>query len=185
MVLPPRKWKAKVLVTQSCPTLLDCSLPGSSVHGIPSLGDLPDPGVKPGSLALQADFLLSEPPGKPLLSLKEIASITGNEKYSLLAPANLWDFCETHSWSHSDDILKTIEWMRGSCSLLRMYELILSSKFKNPLKWLLKKSPSGSQQRKLETEPGFWKVRIFVQVSSRLVLLQPVDKNYQLSCICK
>ena len=32
----------------------------------PSLGDLPDPGIKPGSPALQADSLPSEPPGKPL-----------------------------------------------------------------------------------------------------------------------
>ena len=53
-------------VTQSCLTLcdpMDCSLPGSSVHGIfqarilsglpfPSLGDLPDPGTKPRSPAL-------------------------------------------------------------------------------------------------------------------------------------
>ena len=31
----------------------------------PSLGDLPDPGIEPGSPALQADALLSEPPGKP------------------------------------------------------------------------------------------------------------------------
>ena len=31
----------------------------------PSLGDLPDPGIKPGSPALQADTLPSEPPGKP------------------------------------------------------------------------------------------------------------------------
>ena len=30
----------------------------------PSPGDLPDPGIKPGSPALQADTLLSEPPGK-------------------------------------------------------------------------------------------------------------------------
>ena len=30
----------------------------------PSPGDLPDPGIKPGSLALQADSLPSEPPGK-------------------------------------------------------------------------------------------------------------------------
>ena len=28
-------------------------------------GDLPNPGVEPGSFALQADSLLSEPPGKP------------------------------------------------------------------------------------------------------------------------
>ena len=70
-----------VLVTQSCLTPcdpMDCSLPGSSVHGIfrarrlewvafPSPGDLPDPGIEPGSPGLQGDSLLSEPPGKPLL----------------------------------------------------------------------------------------------------------------------
>ena len=66
-------------VAQSCPTLCDptdCSPPGSSVHGIfqarvlelplPSPGDLPNPGIEPGSPALQADTLPSEPPGKPL-----------------------------------------------------------------------------------------------------------------------
>ena len=31
----------------------------------PSPGDLPDPGTEPRSPALQADALLSEPPGKP------------------------------------------------------------------------------------------------------------------------
>ena len=31
----------------------------------PSPGDLADPGIEPGSPALQADSLLSEPPGKP------------------------------------------------------------------------------------------------------------------------
>ena len=49
---------------------------GSSVYGIlqarywsglpfPSPGDLPDLGIEPGSLTLQADSLLSEPPGRP------------------------------------------------------------------------------------------------------------------------
>ena len=42
----------------------------------PSPGDLPDPGIKPGSPALQADALPSEPPGtepkfKLYLSRKE------------------------------------------------------------------------------------------------------------------
>ena len=32
---------------------------------LPSPGDLPDPGIGPGSSTLQADFLLSEPPGQP------------------------------------------------------------------------------------------------------------------------
>ena len=31
----------------------------------PSPGDLPDPGIKPGSPTLQTDTLLFEPPGKP------------------------------------------------------------------------------------------------------------------------
>ena len=52
------------------------SPPGSSVHGIlqarilewvaiSSPGDLLDPGMEPRSPTLQADFLPSEPPGKP------------------------------------------------------------------------------------------------------------------------
>ena len=71
--------KVKVKVTQLCLTLcdrMDCSLPGSSVHGIlqarilewlplPSPEDLPDPGIEPRSLSLQADSLLSKPPEKP------------------------------------------------------------------------------------------------------------------------
>ena len=65
-------------VTQSCLTLydlMDCSLPGSSVGfsrqgywsglSFPSPGDLPNPGFKLGSPAMQADALPSEPPGKP------------------------------------------------------------------------------------------------------------------------
>ena len=68
-----------MLVPQSCPALchpIYCSLSGSSVCGIlqarilecvaiPSPGDLPNPGIEPGSLALQADSSPSEPPGKP------------------------------------------------------------------------------------------------------------------------
>ena len=144
-----KKWKVKVLVTQSCPILcdpMDCGLPDSSVHGIlqtrilegvaipfsrgssqprgcthvsctagrfftvlatreseseitqscptlcdpwtvayqappsmgffrqeywsglpfPSPGDAPNPGIKPGFPALEADALTSEPPGKPI-----------------------------------------------------------------------------------------------------------------------
>ena len=67
------------LVSQSCPTLcdpMDCNPLGSSVHGIsqqeywsglpfPSAGDLPNPGIKPGSPALQAESFPSEPQGQP------------------------------------------------------------------------------------------------------------------------
>ena len=73
------------LVAHSCPTLcdpmdcspsgpMDCSPPGSSVHGDSSgkntrvecqallQGNLPKPGIKPRSPALQADSLSAEPP---------------------------------------------------------------------------------------------------------------------------
>ena len=47
---------------------MDCSPPGSSVHGIlpfPSPGDLPNLGIEPRTPPLQADSLPAEPPGKP------------------------------------------------------------------------------------------------------------------------
>ena len=54
---------------------MDCSPPGSSVgfsrqefwSGLPfpSPGDLPNPGIEPGSPAVQADSLPPELPGKP------------------------------------------------------------------------------------------------------------------------
>ena len=67
------------LVTKSCLTLVT---PWTVAHQAPlSMGfsrqeywsglpfsfprDLPDPGIQPMSAALQADFLLSEPPEKP------------------------------------------------------------------------------------------------------------------------
>ena len=75
-----------MLVSQSCPTFcnpMDCSPPGSSVHGISQgrieewagknrgvgshsllQGDRPSPGIKPMSPALQVDSLLSELPGR-------------------------------------------------------------------------------------------------------------------------
>ena len=37
----------------------------------PSPGDLPDPGIEPRSPSLQADALLSEPPGKPIWLIDE------------------------------------------------------------------------------------------------------------------
>ena len=41
-----------------------------SVLPFPSPGDLPDPGIKPESPALQADALLTEPPWKPIKGTK-------------------------------------------------------------------------------------------------------------------
>ena len=68
-----------VKVSQLCLTLcdpMDCSLPGSSVHGIlqdrilewvatPFSRESSQSRIEPRSLALQMDSLLFEPPGKP------------------------------------------------------------------------------------------------------------------------
>ena len=65
----------KMKVTQLCPTLLPHGLyspwnsPGQNT-GVgrlsPSPGDLPNPGIEPGSLALQADSLPIDLSGKPM-----------------------------------------------------------------------------------------------------------------------
>ena len=75
-----------VLVTKSCPTLASpwtaarqapLSMGFSrqeywSGLPFPSPGDLPNPGIEPGSPTLQADILPSEPPGKSLSSTQVV-----------------------------------------------------------------------------------------------------------------
>ena len=84
--------KVEVLVTQSCPALcdpMDCSLPGSSVHGflqarilewvaihspgdLPSPRELPDPEIElasPTSPALARRIFITESPGMSILTL--------------------------------------------------------------------------------------------------------------------
>ena len=72
-----------MLVAQLHPTIfdpVDCSLQSPlsmefsrqgywSGEPFPSPGDLPDPGTEPGSPSLQADSLLSEPPGNSMKCL--------------------------------------------------------------------------------------------------------------------
>ena len=71
---------AQSFLTPSDP--IDCSLPGSSVHGIsqtrvlewvpfPAAGDLPEPEIKPKSPTLQADALPPEPPEKQKITTKK------------------------------------------------------------------------------------------------------------------
>ena len=94
---------------------MDCNPPGSSVHGIlqarirewlPCLppGDLPYPGIKPVSPALQADSLPSEPPGQAWSGQMWIAMPPpgdlpnpGIEPMSLMSPALAGRFFTTHA----------------------------------------------------------------------------------------
>ena len=109
-----------MLVSQMCPALcdpVDCNPPGSSVHGIfqarileyvafPSPGDLPDPGIKLGSPALQADSLPSESWEKPL------NDVTSNLFWNLL----LMDCSPPGSSVHGNFQARILEWVAISYS---------------------------------------------------------------------
>ena len=47
----------------------------------PSPGDLPDPGTEARSLVLQADSLLSEPPGKPQIKMDQMYKTCPKRKH--------------------------------------------------------------------------------------------------------
>ena len=78
-----------MLVTQLCMTFcdpMDSSLSSSSVHGISqarilewvaisSPVDIPNPGIKPRSPALQADSLPYKPPGESLFFLEMVDTL--------------------------------------------------------------------------------------------------------------
>ena len=90
------------LVAQSCPTLcdsMDCSPPGSTVHGIlqarilewvafPTPGELPDLEIEPWSPALQADSLPAE---LPFLSTRASIRQEKKELNMLMLPPLLGD----------------------------------------------------------------------------------------------
>ena len=87
------KWRLVVvvvvccLVAEFCLTLchpMDCSPPGSSIHGIFQVrildwvtisfsggGGLPDPRIEPMSLTLLGGFCTAEPPGNFIIKVKE------------------------------------------------------------------------------------------------------------------
>ena len=72
---------------------MDCSPPGSSVHGIfqarilsrlpfPPPGDLPDPGTEPASPASVGRFFTTETPGKPVKYIEDDNWNFGGDFYS-------------------------------------------------------------------------------------------------------
>ena len=90
---------------------MDYGLPGSSVHGIlqarvlaglpfSSPGELPDPGVEPGSPALHADTLPSEPPdfkGHRIQSFKNKTNKQTN-KYPDSPQLKFWPSASCLAW---------------------------------------------------------------------------------------
>ena len=103
--MPPYKAKWEVKATQSC-----LSPPGSYVHGIsqdwsrlpsPSPGDLSDLGVTPRFPKLQADPLLSKPPGKPSIWSRTIFNpLLHMGKWELREVQSHNERCSLHKRSH-------------------------------------------------------------------------------------
>ena len=66
LVVSASLWPHGLYVACQTPLSMKFSRPEYwSGYLFPSPGDLPDPGIEPGSTALQADSLPAEPPGKP------------------------------------------------------------------------------------------------------------------------
>ena len=60
----------------------------------PSPGDLPDPGIEPGSPALQANSLSSEPSGKPILCMCVSLSVICLTDETIISSQNSWKYCQ-------------------------------------------------------------------------------------------
>ena len=131
---------------QSCPTLcdpMDCSLPGSSEHGIlqarnwnglpfPPPGDLSHPGIEPLSLvspALAGRFFTGAPPGKPKVSKQgckfhysaSLSSVVGrmppppHQDIHTITPRTCEEFI-LHGKSVFAAVIKVIEFKTGRLS---------------------------------------------------------------------
>ena len=63
----------------------------------PSLGDLPDTGIKPTSPALAGRFFTGEPPGKPIWSLRYLGRIRLNKMRNKDSGGKVWGW--TKAWT--------------------------------------------------------------------------------------
>ena len=108
----------------------------SSLPCPPPGRDLPDPGIEPGSPALQADSLLSEPPGKPhvinrvyLKTTKPLESLVGNYGNSTLA-----FFPCLPSGGHNDKEQMNLE-LDGGESAIAPEEIFCGAQTLCPVSW--------------------------------------------------
>ena len=117
---------------------MDCSPPGSSVHGIsqtrilsglpfPAPGVLPNPGMEPSTLespALEGGFFTAEPPGKPVLCIVVAQSVSPVWLF-----AASWTAARqaSPSFTISQSLLKlmSVEWIMPSNHLIICRPLLL------------------------------------------------------------
>ena len=114
---------------------MDCSTPGSPLHGdspgrrylsglpCPSPGDLPNPGIEPRSPAVQVDCLLSEPPAKPMSTGVQPIPSSGNLPdlgIKLRSPALQADSLPAELPGKPSF---KIGWAKLCCSLIQVYQM--------------------------------------------------------------
>ena len=120
-------------LAQLCPTLcdpVDCTLPGSSVHGILQAKILEwvaisfsrrssNPGIKPGSPALQADALSPEPPVRLVSTLwNEKLNINRTyHRHSFIWKITYWASVMFRSWG--------IEWWTDKMNITALLTFML------------------------------------------------------------
>ena len=103
----------------------------------PPLGDLPNPGIEPRSLTLQADSLPSEPPGKPTntgvgsLSILQGVFLTRELNQGLLHCRQILYQLSYQGSPFSLHLLHLLHWQAGSLPLVSPGKSWL-----NTLKWL-------------------------------------------------
>ena len=79
-------------VARQAPLSMECSRPEYwSGLPLPSPGDLPNPGVEPGSPALQANLLLSEPPRWTIVNV-------GCEGWTICNNLTWWQVHVSNKW---------------------------------------------------------------------------------------
>ena len=81
---------------------------------LPSLGDLPDPGIELRSPALQADALPSEPPGKPFVIETKVQNARRLLQGALSQAHTLIEWINSAIctvWANTGEVLDTVsEW---------------------------------------------------------------------------
>ena len=98
----------------------------------PSLGDLPHPGIKPGSPALQADSLPSEPPRKPVI-YNGRKLISSGEKVTLYIFYQLYNHSFTkHECSQEQYQFENQKWLQSYISEITANKLKVLLKATEP-----------------------------------------------------
>ena len=122
----------------------------------PSPGDLPVPGIEPRSPALQADSLLSEPPGKPSSATKEAIMQQVEKAHSLQRrpraakkKSMYYTHTHTHTHTHVKDLMPVCPFLytiRNPDSMQSSSSLVLE----------LQEGSYGNHNLMCPGKPGTW-----------------------------